>query len=224
MVIRASEHENSKSKGFCEKRRIKTAYILNLYNNILTASVISILQKVVMSTNVESNMPLTEKQHENHHKKVKRVRSSPIDLLVWEYTNSLDRANTFEKLKEATKHFDIDEICGSGLNALQQCALDGNLEGLKLLLSLGADCNKRGRCGWTALHYAASEGYLEIVRHLMKHGANVRIADDNQKFPVEITEDESVLKLLFPATILSTDILLPSSSEHGHTYQHKASV
>jgi ankyrin repeat protein len=177
-----------------------------------------------MSTRVEANMPITEKRHETRHKKVRRVRSSPIDLLVWEYTNSLDRAKTIEKLKEAAKHFDVDELNASGLNALQQCALDGNLEGLKLLLSLGADCNKRGRGGWTALHYAASEGYLEIVRYLMRHGANVRIADNNQKFPVEITEDESILKLLVRATILCNGILLAGSTETRQRCKHKESV
>lgn len=180
------------------------------------------IQNFMMSTSLESN--IAEKQHEVHHKKVKRVRSSPIDLLVWEYANSLDRTKTFEKLKEATEHFDIDELNASGLNALQQCALDGNFEGLKLLLSLGADCNKRGRGGWTALHYAASEGYLEIVRYLMRNGANVRIADHNHKFPVEITEDESILKLLLRATIVSKGTLLAGSNERRKRYLHKESV
>jgi ankyrin repeat protein len=181
-----------------------------------------------MSTRVaeaNNNVQTAEKQRpETRHKKVKRVRSSPIDLLVWEYANSLDRADTFEKLKEAVKHFDIDELNASGLNALQQCALDGNLEGLKLLLSLGADCNKRGRGGWTALHYAASEGYLEIVRYLMRYGANVRIADHNHKFPVEITEDESILKLLLRATIVSNGNHLPSTNARRQRRKYKMSI
>lgn len=177
-----------------------------------------------MSTRIESNVSVTEKQRETRHKKVKRVRSSPIDLLVWEHANSLDRENTFEKLKEATKHYDIDELNASGLNALQQCALDGNLEGLKLLVSLGADCNKRGRGGWTALHFAASEGYLEIVRYLMRNGANVRIADHNHKFPVEITEDESILKLLLRATIVSNGVMLAGTIDGRHRCLHKESV
>lgn len=178
-----------------------------------------------MSTRIESNVTVAEKQErQNRHKKVKRVRSSPIDLLVWEHANSPDRENTIEKLKEAAKHYDIDELNASGLNALQQCALDGNLEGLKLLVSLGADCNKRGRGGWTALHYAASEGYLEIVRYLMRNGANVRIADHNHKFPVEITEDESVLKLLLRATIVSNGIMLAGAIQGRERCMHKESV
>lgn len=154
-----------------------------------------------------STIIIKENQNERRHKKVKRVRSSPIELLVWEYTNSSDRAKTLEKLKKAVQHFDIDELNASGLNALQQCSFDGNLEGVKLLLSLGADCNKQGREGWTALHYAASEGYLDIVRYLMRHGANVRLADRNDKFPVEITEDETILKLLLRATIVTNNSL-----------------
>ena len=149
-----------------------------------------------MDKTQETNAP-------KRHKKVRRVKSSPIDLLVWEYSTSLDQKSTLEKLKEVSKHFDVDEPNASDLNALQQCALDGNLEGLKLLLSLGADINKKGRGGWTALHFAASEGYIEIVRYLLRNGANVRIADNEHKFPVEITDDESILRLLLRATLLS---------------------
>ena len=138
-----------------------------------------------------------------HHKKVRRVKSSPIDLLVWEYTTSLDQGDTLEKLKEAAQHYDVDELNASGLNALQQCALDGNFEGLKLLLSLGANCDKKGRGGWTALHYAASEGYIDIVRYLLRHGANVCIADNNKKTPVDLTDDEDISKLLTRATTVS---------------------
>lgn len=162
----------------------------------------------------------------NSHKKARRVRSSPIDLLVWEYATSLDQGSTMEKLKEASERFDVDELNASGLNALQQCAFDGNLEGLKLLLSLGADCNKKGRGGWTALHYAASEGYIEIVRYLLRHGANVRVADNDHKLPVELTDDDSILKLLVRATLVlsGNSPLLNNREPMLRSYLHKDSV
>lgn len=158
------------------------------------------------------------------HQKVRRVRSSPIDLLVWEYTTSLDQQDTFEKLKEATKRFDIDELNASGMNALQQCALDGNFEGLKLLLVLGADCNKKGRGGWTPLHYAASEGYIEIVRYLLRHGANVRIADNEHRYPAEITDDDCILKLLERATQVFGPPVMVNQNNQRTFPQHKDSV
>lgn len=158
------------------------------------------------------------------HKRVTRVKSSPIDLLVWEYTTSLDQEGTFQKLKEASKRFSVDELNASGLNALQQCALDGNLQGVKLLVALGADCDKKGRGGWTALHYAASEGYIAIVRYLLSHGANVRIKNNEQKFPVEITEDEGILKLLYRATVASTPLDILHNANSRTSEQHKESI
>lgn len=158
------------------------------------------------------------------HKRVTRVKSSPIDLLVWEYTTSLDQEGTFEKLKEATKRFSVDELNASGLNALQQCSLDGNLEGVKLLLAMNADCDKKGRGGWTALHYAASEGYIDIVRYLLRHGATVRIKNNAQKFPVEITEDKAILKLLFRATIASTPLDYLHENNRRTLEHHKESI
>ena len=146
------------------------------------------------------------------HKRVTRVKSSPIDLLVWEYTTSLDQ------------RFSVDELNASGLNALQQCALDGNLQGVKLLVALGADCDKKGRGGWTALHYAASEGYIAIVRYLLSHGANVRIKNNEQKFPVEITEDKGILKLLYRATVASTPLDILHNANSRTSEQHKESI
>jgi len=45
--------------------------------------------------------------------------------------------------------------------------------------------------GRTALHLAASEGHLEIVKYLMSHGANANIVDARGNKPLDdaIRED-----------------------------------
>ena len=38
------------------------------------------------------------------------------------------------------------------------------------IVDLGADCNRSENDGWTALHFAASSGFDEIVEILLKVG------------------------------------------------------
>lgn len=44
-------------------------------------------------------------------------------------------------------------------------------------LCLGADVNAKNNGGRTALHYAASKGWLEIAQLLLTHGAKINITD-----------------------------------------------
>lgn len=41
----------------------------------------------------------------------------------------------------------------------------------------GADVNVKNNGGRTALHYAASKGWLEIAQLLLTHGAKINITD-----------------------------------------------
>ena len=140
-------------------------------------------------------------------KKRKRLsRRVPIDMVVQLQIAAVDQPKDREALKKRLRKqitcCEINEITTSGLTALNQCVLDGNLESAKMLVELGANVNKKDRFGWTALHYAASEGYEEICRFLLRCGANVRAEDKEGKFPVEVTDDESILKILLRATLL----------------------
>jgi len=44
---------------------------------------------------------------------------------------------------------------------------------LKELVKAGVNVNARNECGWTPLHYAVGGGHLEIVKLLLKSGADV---------------------------------------------------
>jgi ankyrin repeat protein len=59
----------------------------------------------------------------------------------------------------------------------------------------------------TALHFAVENNHSEVVRVLLKHGANVFEIDQNKKTPVDVAEEKGFLKLL--------KILQLSHSEKG---------
>lgn len=46
---------------------------------------------------------------------------------------------------------------------------------LQTIIDLGADCNRSENDGWTALHFAASGGFEEIVDLLLKANINPAI-------------------------------------------------
>ncbi|XP_022797651.1 notch-regulated ankyrin repeat-containing protein A-like [Stylophora pistillata] len=139
-------------------------------------------------------------------KRKRNSRRVPIDMMLQVQIAAIRQPKEREALKKRLRKqitcCEINEITTSGLTALNQCVLDGNLESAKMLVELGADVNKKDRFGWTALHYAASEGYENICRFLLRNGANVRAEDKEGKFPVEVTDDELILRLLLRATLL----------------------
>jgi ankyrin repeat protein len=74
-----------------------------------------------------------------------------------------------------------------------------------LLLENGADPRlKRGgsgwpRAGWTAIHYAAQYGMLELIRAMIERGASINARDDEGRTPLRVAIDggqEEAAKLL----------------------------
>ncbi len=62
----------------------------------------------------------------------------------------------------------LEAQAGNGNTALMMAAFKNNMPAVKALLARGAQVN---RPGWTALHYAASAGALDIMRVLLEHHA-----------------------------------------------------
>jgi ankyrin repeat protein len=60
---------------------------------------------------------------------------------------------------------------------LWAAARKGDALAVKALLAKGAEVNAKTRYGATALSYAADRGYLEIMKILVEHGADVNIKD-----------------------------------------------
>lgn len=62
-------------------------------------------------------------------------------------------------------------LCAHGLSPLLPA---GHLEVLKLLVARGADVACKDKKGYTLLHTAAASGQIEVVRHLLRLGVEVR--------------------------------------------------
>jgi len=96
------------------------------------------------------------------------------------------------------QHVNIDAV---SRNELEVTALHAALYGRKreiarLLIERGADVTmKRGgqripRSGWTALHYAAAYGFVELIPLLIAQGADMDATDDEHRTPLMVATAE----------------------------------
>lgn len=147
--------------------------------------------------------------------KVHRVKSCPLPFdLILQIACSKDSLDSefteakkfIELLRRRGKEFQLDAISASGMTALTQCVLDGNLKSVKALVELGANVNKRDGLGATPLHHAASEGYINIVKFLLRCNADVRALNREQQMPIDVAEGDDVRKLLSRVTLLHSPI------------------
>jgi len=147
--------------------------------------------------------------------KVHRMKSCPLPFdLILQFACSKDSLDSefteakkfIELLRRRGKEFQLDAISASGLTALTQCALDGNLKSVKALVELGANVNKKDGLGSTPLHYAASEGYINIVKFLLRCNADVRALNREQHMPIDVADGDDVRKLLSQVTLFYSAI------------------
>ena len=59
-----------------------------------------------------------------------------------------------------------------------------SLECVRSLVQNAADINRQQYCGTSALHQAASEGLVDIMRHLVEHGASLHVMEEYHISPV----------------------------------------
>lgn len=76
-----------------------------------------------------------------------------------------------------------------GDTLLHIAAMRGDARTASLLLKAGSDPNASGEMGYTALHWAYSEGHDEIAALLIDHGARTDILNDFGKLPEEEADD-----------------------------------
>lgn len=84
----------------------------------------------------------------------------------------------------------------AGENALMLAALNGDSDLVKLLITKGAEVNKKG---WTALHYAAANGNDDIAKLLLGYSAYVDAQSPNGTTPLMMAargDHITTLKLL----------------------------
>ena len=95
--------------------------------------------------------------------------------------------------------------CGEaagGNTPLMSAARSGDLVTCHHLVNIyGADVNKQMSTGWTALHTAAKSGHLDIVRFLIKAGADPSVCATHRQFgkrvrPWEVTERSDIVRAI----------------------------
>jgi ankyrin repeat protein len=57
---------------------------------------------------------------------------------------------------------------------------------VRLLLEQGAPADARQQGGWTALHAAAQDGNIEMVRDLIQYHADTQARNDDGKTPGDV--------------------------------------
>ncbi|XP_049427467.1 protein phosphatase 1 regulatory subunit 27-like [Epinephelus fuscoguttatus] len=133
---------------------------------------------------------------------LKPIRSVhfPNDILFQDYVRhgELERIGRFIR----TNRVSLDTIYHSGMAALHEAVLSGNLDCVKLLVQLGADIHQRDEEGWTPLHMACSDSFPHIARYLLSLGADPELENDCGEKPADLIEpDNEELLELFGITV-----------------------
>ncbi|XP_043097622.1 protein phosphatase 1 regulatory subunit 27b [Puntigrus tetrazona] len=128
---------------------------------------------------------------------IKPVRSVhfPNDIVFQDYVRQgeLERIGRFIR----TRRVSLDTIYHSGMAAIHEAVLSGNLECVKLLVKFGADITQRDEDGWTPLHMACSDGFPEIATYLLSLGADTEAENDCGEKPADLIDPDckTLLKL-----------------------------
>lgn len=115
--------------------------------------------KVQISPSLTRMKTLSWKHDSNHEKK--RFKNLSFILSSFGITIALCEAKNMHKQKQ-----------------FFYAAKYGNVAELTKLIKDGIDVNMRHPLGWTALHVAAMNGRAEVIKLLLKHGADVNAQDE----------------------------------------------
>ena len=124
---------------------------------------------------------------------------------------------------------DPNALSSQGYLPICNAAEAGHNEAVKLLLERGANVNGRGAgrfSGATALHEAAGQGYLTVMRTLLAHGADVNATNSEGETPLHLVADASNTNIAdfllkngarIDAETKSGQTALGSAAERGRT-------
>ena len=123
--------------------------------------------------------------------------------LLWSASNSLENAKIL--ISNGAK---LNEAANDGMTPFLQATLGVSsgkvpIEMCELLrkngVNINAELKRQSALRWTALHYAAANGDAELVKYLIRHGANVNKATGEGSTPLflaKLGEYDEVIKIL----------------------------
>jgi uncharacterized protein len=123
--------------------------------------------------------------------------------LLWASSNSLPNAKIL-----VANGARVNVAANDGMTPFLEASLGVSsgkvtIEMLDLLRKNGANINaalqRKSAMGWTALHYAAINGDVELVKYLLKYGSNVNKATGDGSTPLylaQLGKHEEIIKLL----------------------------
>lgn len=119
---------------------------------------------------------------------VKRTVHFPNDIVFQDIVRrgDLEQIGRFMRARKVR----VDTLFHSGMAALHEAVLTGNLDVVKLLIKYGADVHQRDEDGWTPLHMACSDGYPEIARYLLAMGASTEAENESGEKPADLIDPE----------------------------------
>lgn len=125
----------------------------------------------------------------------KRTVHFPNDIIFQDIVRrgDLEQIGRFMRARKVR----VDTLFHSGMAALHEAVLTGNMEVVKLLVKYGADVHQRDEDGWTPLHMACSDGYPEIARYLLAMGASTEAENESGEKPADLIDPDckELLKL-----------------------------
>ena len=71
--------------------------------------------------------------------------------------------------------YEVIHLVGFMFHEYLLCASSGHLEMVKLLVSRSADAICKDKRGYPPLHAAAASGQIEVVKYMLRLGAEVRV-------------------------------------------------
>ncbi|KAM6904442.1 protein phosphatase 1 regulatory subunit 27 [Xenentodon cancila] len=118
----------------------------------------------------------------------KRAVHFPNDIIFQDIVRrgDLEQIGRFMRARKVR----VDTLFHSGMAAIHEAVLTGNLEVVKLLVKYGADVHQRDEDGWTPLHMACSDGYPEIARYLLAIGASTEAENESGEKPVDLIDPD----------------------------------
>ncbi|KAK0725017.1 hypothetical protein B0H67DRAFT_657907 [Lasiosphaeris hirsuta] len=90
----------------------------------------------------------------------------------------------------------LNRLDSNGEFPLYRAAAGGSYKDTKSLLKQGADPSLRTPFGWSALHWAASNGHKDVVELLLSHGAEVNVKSDTGKTPLSMARKPAIRAML----------------------------